>query len=457
MSSRSKASESEDLPRVPFLVTAARQTDVMVLSSDSDDDQLPDVPLLQRLCAPTLRDVPAPPLGGARPRVISQRSTSSRDPPIRPLGAATSRNAFRQRPSSRDLPAPPLVVAEQRDPPLRGPASRDLDKVSQPKKGKKNSDVVTVHIDPVLLQDGSGGQVLSALQAQEIACVIQSQPVPRSITWSRTGESMDSVAFCQEEAEILVLVPGEDFVGMVQNCKAGADHNNVTLSSFVAHIAANRPRAIPTLVVMEIERYFKNQKTKSRKKLQEAVRGEAAKDKGHKRKRKEEAPQLSRVDVEEALMFLQLNTDVHVWFLETWKEFSDFVYMFSKAMAEAPTKRQRDNSSFSFYLDGEWAGGAKVERCGKGLLEVWKRQIQQFNRVSVEVASAVVAVYPSPQLLVKAYRRCHTDAERHNLLSDILVRRGEGVTSTSRRVGPELSKRIYLQLMSSQPELSLDF
>ncbi|XP_075702885.1 structure-specific endonuclease subunit EME1 isoform X2 [Rhinoderma darwinii] len=428
MSSRSKASESEDLPRVPFLVTAARQTDVMVLSSDSDDDQLPDVPLLQRLCAPTLRDVPAPPLGGARPRVISQRSTSSRDPPIRPLGAATSRNAFRQRPSSRDLPAPPLVVAEQRDPPLRGPASRDLDKVSQPKKGKKNSDVVTVHIDPVLLQDGSGGQVLSALQAQEIACVIQSQPVPRSITWSRTGESMD-----------------------------GADHNNVTLSSFVAHIAANRPRAIPTLVVMEIERYFKNQKTKSRKKLQEAVRGEAAKDKGHKRKRKEEAPQLSRVDVEEALMFLQLNTDVHVWFLETWKEFSDFVYMFSKAMAEAPTKRQRDNSSFSFYLDGEWAGGAKVERCGKGLLEVWKRQIQQFNRVSVEVASAVVAVYPSPQLLVKAYRRCHTDAERHNLLSDILVRRGEGVTSTSRRVGPELSKRIYLQLMSSQPELSLDF
>ncbi|XP_069809247.1 crossover junction endonuclease EME1 isoform X2 [Dendropsophus ebraccatus] len=239
---------------------------------------------------------------------------------------------------------------------------------------------------------------------------------------------------------------------MILNSKMEAAHNNVTLSSFVANIVANKSCAIPTLVVMELEKYFKNQKTKDRKKLQEAVQG----DKGIKRKHKEEPPQLSRVDVEEALTVLQLYTHVFVWFLETGKEFSDFVCMFSKAMAEAPIKRQRDNSSFSFYMDGDWAGGVKVERCGRGLLEVWKKQIQQFNRVSVEVASAVVAVYPSPQLLVKAYHRCKTDAERHNLLSDILVRRGEGVTSTSRRVGPELSKRIYLQLMSSEPEISLD-
>lgn len=428
MSSSSEASEPEELPRVPFLAPVKRQAEViMVVSSDSDDEQLPDIPLRQRLCVPAPRDQQGAPPG----------NSSSRDPPAKPLGAAAPRN-----PPSHHLPAAPL----------RGHAPRDPAKVPQPRKGKKSLDVVTVHIDPVLLQDGSGGQVLSALQAQETPCVIQSQPVPRSITWSRNGESIDGDAFCQEEAEILVLVPAEDFVAMVVNSNAEAGYYNGTLSNFVAHIVANKSCAVPTLVVMDIEKYFKNQKTKSRKKLKEAVRGE----KGQKRKHKEEPPQLSRVDVEEALMVLQLHTDVHVWFLETWKEFSDFVCMVSKAVAEAPTKRQRDNSSFSFYLDGDWAGGVKVERCGKGLLEVWKRQIQQFNRVSVEVASAVVAVYPSPQLLVKAYHRCHTDAERYNLLSDILVRRGEGVTSTSRRVGPELSKRIYLQLMSSELELSLD-
>lgn len=41
----------------------------------------------------------------------------------------------------------------------------------------------------------------------------------------------------------------------------------------------------------------------------------------------------------------------------------------------------------------------KVDPSGKGLFEVWKRQIQQFNRVSLEMAEAVVTAYPSPQLL----------------------------------------------------------
>ncbi|XP_066444231.1 crossover junction endonuclease EME1 [Eleutherodactylus coqui] len=429
----SSSSDVEELPPAPFLLPPARQAPVIVLSSDSEDEQSAELPLLQRLLLP--------PLGVAAPK----KSTASRDPPCRPA----ARYPVQLKPSSRKLSAPPPRAAA---PPPRGAASRDPDKISLPRRGKKRPDVVTVYIDPVLLQDGPGGQVLSALQAQETPCIIQPQPVPRSITWSRATEDMDGDTVCQEEAEMIVLVPGEDFVAMVHNSKTDNGPNNVTLSSFVAHIMANKPCAIPTLVVMEVEKYFKTQKTKSRKKLQEAVRG----DRRHKRKDQEEPPQLSRVDVEEALLVLQLHTDVHVWFLETSKEFSDFVSMFSKAMAEAPMKRQRDNSSFSFYLDGEWAAGFKVERCGKGLLEVWKRQIQQFNRVSVEVASAIVAVYPSPQLLVKAYHRCQTVAERHNLLSDILVRRGEGIIATTRRVGPELSKRIYLQLMSSEPELSLD-
>ncbi|XP_073444140.1 crossover junction endonuclease EME1 [Dendrobates tinctorius] len=442
----SSASEASEPDRLPFLVSATHHTNVVVLSSsdDSDDDDGSDVPLLQRLCAA--------PLGVAAPPPAFQRSSSSSVSPRRPLEVAAPKTSPTKCSSSRDLPA--LAPIAQRNRPVRGPASRDPAKVSQPRKGKKSADVVTVTIDTVLLQDGSGGQVLSALQAQETPCVIQSQPLPRSITWSRTGENINGDAFCQEEAEILILVPAEDFVAMIWNSKMEDGENTATLSSFVSHIVSKKSCAIPTLVVMEMEKYFKNQKTKSRKKLQDAVRREAPK--GTKRKRKEEPPQLSKVDVEEALVVLQLHTDVHVWFLETWKEFSDFVCMFSKAVAEAPTKRQRDNSSFSFYLDGEWAGGVKVERCGKGLLEVWKRQIQQFNRVSVEVASAIVAVYPSPQLLVKAYHRCQTDIERHNLLSDVLVRRGEGVTATSRRVGPELSKRIYQQLMSAEPELSLD-
>lgn len=40
-----------------------------------------------------------------------------------------------------------------------------------------------------------------------------------------------------------------------------------------------------------------------------------------------------------------------------------------------------------------------MDHSGKGLFEVWKRQIQQFNRVSLEMAEAIASAYPSPQLL----------------------------------------------------------
>lgn len=42
-----------------------------------------------------------------------------------------------------------------------------------------------------------------------------------------------------------------------------------------------------------------------------------------------------------------------------------------------------------------------MDRVGRGLAQVWRRQIQQLNRVSLEMASAIVATYPSPQLLVQ--------------------------------------------------------
>lgn len=42
-----------------------------------------------------------------------------------------------------------------------------------------------------------------------------------------------------------------------------------------------------------------------------------------------------------------------------------------------------------------------MDRAGRGLAQVWRRQIQQLNRVSLEMASAAVAAYPSPQLLVQ--------------------------------------------------------
>ncbi|KAK3528643.1 hypothetical protein QTP70_006344 [Hemibagrus guttatus] len=307
-------------------------------------------------------------------------------------------------------------------------------------------------VDPGLLQMEGGGDLLTSLHTLGCSCAIEKQTLPRSVSWlRRTPCPQSREVVCVPEALAVLQVPVDDLINMVhsstqeQRSGVASDHG-VTLTSWVLRVMERNWDRSLSLSVIDIEKYFKSQNTKNQQKFRDAV----LRDETKKRKRK---------DVEQlpnALVDLQLHTGVQVHFHSTWKDFTNYVTMSTKALAEAPFKRERDKTGFSFCLESEWAGGQKVERAGKGLLQVWKRQIQQLNRVSADMATAILSAYPSPQLLIQAYTHCRSEREKATLLSDVLIRRGEGVTSTTRRIGPELSKRIYLLMMSSDPQQSLD-
>nr|XP_058139985.1 crossover junction endonuclease EME1 isoform X2 [Dasypus novemcinctus] len=316
---------------------------------------------------------------------------------------------------------------------------------------------IAVVLDPVLLQTEGGGQLLGALQSMECRCVIEAQTVPCSITWRRRAGSSEDGEDWVEEPTVLVLLLAETAISMIYNFKQGSlgntEEGKRTLWSFVTDITAKTAGKTLSLVIVDQEKCFSAQCIPRRRK-QEMTNRKQAKE---KKQRRPEAnmgsmPLVSRVDVEEALVELQLHTEAQAQILQSWKELADFACAFTKAVAEAPFKKLRDETSFSFCLESDWAGGVKVDCSGRGLALVWRRQIQQLNRVSLEMASAIVDAYPSPQLLVQ----CFSEQERQNLLADIQVRRGEGVTSTSRCIGPVLSRRIYLQMTMLQPDFSLD-
>ncbi|XP_020828224.1 structure-specific endonuclease subunit EME1 isoform X1 [Phascolarctos cinereus] len=319
---------------------------------------------------------------------------------------------------------------------------------------------ITVVLDPALLQLDGGGQVLSALQAMECHCAIEAQTIPYSITWKRRAIlSQVEEGNLTEEPFVLVLLQEKEFMTMIYNSKQGGPEGKETLQSFVTWVTTKTLGKTLSLAVVEQEKYFSPPKPQRRKKQGDTVNRDQAKGKVNQKGSKENrefTPTLSRVEVEMALVELQLHTEAQIRILKSWKELADFICMFTKAVAEAPFKRSRDQTNFSFCLASDWAGGVKVDWSGKGLKLVWRRQIQQLNRVSLEIASAIVSAYPSPRLLLQAYQQCLSEQECHNLLADIQVRRGEGVTTTSRRVGPELSRRIYFQMTTLQPDFSLD-
>lgn len=143
----------------------------------------------------------------------------------------------------------------------------------------------------------------------------------------------------------------------------------------------------------------------------------------------------------------QLQTDVMVYLLETSEELAEFVRTFSKAVAEKPAKKDRLQTAF-FDVG---VSTVKVDKNGQGLLKVWRQQLLQFKNISPDIADAIVQAYPSPHLLMEAYRKCNDSNDQEKLLENIVVRRGAGVLETSRRVGKEMSRRIHTFVTSSNP------
>lgn len=88
-------------------------------------------------------------------------------------------------------------------------------------------------------------------------------------------------------------------------------------------------------------------------------------------------------------------------------------------------RRERDKTGFTFCLESEWAGGQKVDRSGNGLLQVWKRQIQQLKRVSLDMARAILSAYPSPWLLaqVKAVFKCEVSNSKYKFVCQPIISR----------------------------------
>ena len=61
-------------------------------------------------------------------------------------------------------------------------------------------------------------------------------------------------------------------------------------------------------------------------------------------------------------------------------------------------RKELNDAGFSFYMDSK-PSGVVIGRNGEGLKDVWRDQLREFQRVSLEVANSIVAAYPSPAML----------------------------------------------------------
>ncbi|XP_010784704.1 probable crossover junction endonuclease EME2 isoform X1 [Notothenia coriiceps] len=297
---------------------------------------------------------------------------------------------------------------------------------------------LTVRIDPALLQDGGSDILLDTLATFDWRFSIESHQLPHSITWTRDLPQQGEDSLLEEEQVVLVLGL-TDFMDTVVSVKKMLDSNEeqTGAGSFLSPIleCLNRDaKKVVTLLVTDPQQDYRADAVPL---LDETLQSKLG---------------MENLDVEEVLVYLQLCKNISLVFLNGWQEVTNHVCAVTKALSKRPFKLLTERAELPFCVDGSWASGVRVERDGSGLIQVWSRQVQQLNRVSPTVASTVIAAYPSPQLLLQAYQSLDSEEDRKSLLAGLLVKSG----GKERRIGPEISARVYRCLTAQNPQLVLD-
>ncbi|XP_063077944.1 probable crossover junction endonuclease EME2 [Engraulis encrasicolus] len=374
-------------------------------------------------------------------------------PPTRQENIYNSPSPGKKRRNREEVEADRAKAEEKRAEREKAKKEREKKKEEQKQEQKKRKEAaerlksyrpenyikcLTVQIHPVLLQDGNSDVLTEQLSELEWKMRIEPHSLTHSITWTRSLSQEEGDGETEED-QILMVITLDEFLGIVlsvkQILKGDSSRHEMSplLTALTDHLNAHTGSVV-TMLVMGASKHRKH--------------GSWYHSHGNLRSQLG----MGDMEIEEVLVYLQLYKSVFVHFLYNWKEVTEQVCTYTKALSKRPFKAMTECTDLGFCVDGAWAAGARVERDGKGLAEVWSRQIQQLNRVSPAVAAAVTAAYPSPHLLLQAYKKLDSEKERRGLLADLMVKGNV----KDRRIGPEFSSRIYRVLTSENPDLVLD-
>ncbi|XP_035521820.1 probable crossover junction endonuclease EME2 isoform X1 [Morone saxatilis] len=387
------------------------------------------------------------------PTKSEARQTSALSPP-RPDGRGTPSPA-RKRRTKEEIEADRQTARERKEARERQRAARAREKEERRQEQRRRREAaenlkslrpenclkcLTVCVDPALLQQDGSDILLDTLVAFEWKFSIESQPLPRSITWTRDlPQQGDDGKGSVEEEQVVLVLDLTDFMDMVVSVKKMLDSEGEEVGSFLSPLleCLNRDaKKVVTLLVTDSQPDYRTDACGVHL-LDETIQSKLG---------------MEDLEIEEVLVYLQLSKNISLVFLDGWQEVTNHVCAVTKALSKRPFKLLTERAELPFCVDGSWASGVRVERDGSGLIGVWSKQIQQLNRVSPAVASTVTAAYPSPQLLLQAYQSLGSEADRKGLLAGLLVKSG----GKERRIGPEISARVYRSLTAQNPQLVLD-
>lgn len=252
-------------------------------------------------------------------------------------------------------------------------------------------------LDTQILNETFGTGIVTSVTDYELSYKVRNQLTPMTITFERIQGGAQDVELVEEDT-MLLIKSGAEVIRSIED---------KILIPEIQSLQELHPDKKLSLLIVGLKKYCESAK-----------------------------PRLSRIDIERALTKLQLCTKTSHRLFESEKDVGLVVAQFGKSIAESAEKRQKSHKMEleNLYFANENRDCVKVQD-KVGLVRLWQQHLIKLPLVTLETAQAIINVYPMPRNLIEAYK---SSPDPVNLLRDVPIRR-----ATTRRIGPEMSRKIY--------------
>lgn len=228
------------------------------------------------------------------------------------------------------------------------------------------------------------------------------------------------------------------------------------LVAYVEKIRKLYPGKNIILIFFALNSYFQSLKNKEVHKFREYM---AALDGKKIRKRKSLGlPIISKSDLTEAIIDLDFRAplssafSIRVLRCERNVDVMTTIASLTRSIAEAPSKQRLQKlHSMSWFADNDNKNSVDIKDVQKDAPRLWRKQLEQFPKISRDVAESIACKYPSIHSLIHSYDNL-TKEEARLLLQDIQIGKHNGLQKRTRRLGPELSSQLFVFFTSRNPD-----
>ncbi|KAH1012513.1 crossover junction endonuclease EME1 isoform X1 [Dendroctonus ponderosae] len=297
---------------------------------------------------------------------------------------------------------------------------------------------LTVNIDEEISNKSYGKVLETGLTCGYYKFAVSKQIRPNLISWTKNPTGQSSNSLNEPEKQYMLIIEVAEFIEHISNNTLTAHIQSLLILPEIEHL---------TIAVMGLRSYYKYLDSQRNKDFKNAVAD--APDRSTRPAGNipfKYLPKIPKKEIDKKLVELQFFCkSTYVRLLEMIEDLVGFVIECTKSVANRAERLSKSNAlqAENEYFAVNNRDCVPIDKDGNGLFRLWSQCLVIFPSASLETAEAITSVYPTLHSLIQAYKSCDDEKSRELLLQNILVRRRADPLDRPRKLGPELSKKVY--------------